>query len=196
MKKYHGTPIGGSRQDTARFLVGRDALVPFPRRDDMGAVGEFCRSFVFDNGAFSVWKRGAVLDVQGFTDWCDEWHRHPGFDWALIPDVIDGTAEDNDALLTDWPAHIRGVPIFHLHEPLERAERLANMYPIVALGSSGEGPTPGAARGASKVAAACSFSEDGNEIEGSSFCSFHSVFDISKCRNHHKLSYYAFFFCF
>lgn len=145
MIHYHGTPISGPRQDVARFLMGRHALVPFPRRDDMGAVAEVCSSFVFDNGAFSVWKRGAVLDVKGYIDWCEEWHRHPGFDWALIPDVIEGSAEENDALLLDWPGHIRGVPIYHLHEPLERAERLAHEYDVVALGSSGQWPTPGVA---------------------------------------------------
>lgn len=146
MIHYHGTPISGTRQEIARFLMGRHALVPFPRQDDMGAVAECCQSFVFDNGAFTVWKQGGELDVPGYIDWCDAWHRHPGFDWALIPDVIDGASEDNDALLDDWPAHIRGVPIYHLHEPLERAERLANTYPVVALGSSGEWPTPGAPR--------------------------------------------------
>ena len=51
MIHYHGTPIGGSRQDVARFLAGRHALVPFPRQDDMGVVGEVCKTFVFDNGA-------------------------------------------------------------------------------------------------------------------------------------------------
>lgn len=28
MKHFHGTPIGGTRQDAARFLLGRHALVP------------------------------------------------------------------------------------------------------------------------------------------------------------------------
>ena len=37
---YHGTPIGGSRQDVARFLAGRHALVPFPRQDDVGIVAD------------------------------------------------------------------------------------------------------------------------------------------------------------
>ena len=54
MIHYHGTPCGGTRQDVARFLMGRHALVPFPRQDDMGIVAEVCQSFVFDNGAFSV----------------------------------------------------------------------------------------------------------------------------------------------
>ncbi len=47
MKHFHGTPIGGTRQDAARFLIGRHALVPYPRQDDMGIVAEACQSFVF-----------------------------------------------------------------------------------------------------------------------------------------------------
>lgn len=145
MIHYHGTPIGGPRQDAARFLQGRHALVPFPRRDDLGAVSEFCQSFVFDNGAFSIWKKGGQLDVSGYVKWCEEWHRHPGFDWALIPDVIEGSEADNDALLNDGPAHVRGVPVWHMHESLDRLVQLAHTWPIVALGSSGQWPTPGAA---------------------------------------------------
>jgi len=99
MIHYHGTPIGGSRQDAARLLAGRHALVPFPRQDDMGIVAETCQSFVFDNGAFTVWKKGGQVDVHGYTRWVDDWHRHPGFDWALIPDVIDGDEDANDRLL-------------------------------------------------------------------------------------------------
>ncbi len=40
MIHYHGTPIGGSRQDVVRFLSGRHALVPFARPDDLGAALE------------------------------------------------------------------------------------------------------------------------------------------------------------
>jgi hypothetical protein len=40
MRWIHGTPVGGSRQDVVRFLRGRDALVPFPRQDDLGAVAD------------------------------------------------------------------------------------------------------------------------------------------------------------
>ena len=145
MIPYHGTPCGGSRQDVARFLIGRHALVPFPRRDDLGIVAEVCQSFVFDNGAFSAWTRGEELDVAGFIAWCDEWRLHPGFDWALIPDVIDGDEAANDALLEQWPANIRGVPVWHLHESIDRLVRLGNTWPTVALGSSGQWRTPGTA---------------------------------------------------
>lgn len=145
MIHYHGTPIGGTRQDVARFLVGRHALVPYPRQDDMGAVAEFAQSFCLDNGAFSVWKRGEVLDVDGYTKWAHEWCRHPGFDFALIPDVIDGTEQENDELLRRWPKGIPGVPVWHLHESLARLGWLARNWRTVALGSSGEFASPGTA---------------------------------------------------
>lgn len=143
MKHYHGTPIGGSRQDVARFLVARHALVPFFRQDDMGIVGEVCQSFVFDNSAYTIWQQGGQLDVPGYVKWCYEWCRHPGFDWALIPDSIEGGEADNDAMLLDWPSDIRGVPVYHLHESPVRLERLVNEYDTVAIGSSGQWSTPG-----------------------------------------------------
>lgn len=145
MIHYHGTPIGGTLSDKSRFLAGRHALVPFPRQDDLGIVAETCQSFVFDNGAFTVWKQGGQIDVDGYLHWVDDWYRHPGFDWALIPDVIDGDEEANDRLLEQWPSHLPGVPVWHLHESLERLQRLAGAWRTVAIGSSGNWRTPGTA---------------------------------------------------
>ena len=148
MIHYHGTPIGGSRQDVAKFLMGRHALVPYPRRDDLSVVAECCKSFVFDNGAFSVWKRGEKLDVDGYSRWVCEWCCHPGFAWALVPDVIGGSEEENDDYIARWVDEgLRkyGVPVWHLHESLERLERLCYEWPMVALGSSGEWAQPGTA---------------------------------------------------
>lgn len=155
MVPYHGTPCGGSRQDTARFLRGRQALVPFPRPDDLGIVAEVCKSFVFDNGAFTAWGSGKpITDWRPYYAWADEWRRHPGFDWALIPDVIDGDEAANDALVAEWPRHIRGVPVWHMHESLERLVMLVNTWPTVALGSSGQWRTPGTAAWWQRMAAA------------------------------------------
>ena len=128
MIHYHGTPAGGKREDAAKFLAGRHALVPFPRKDDLGIVADVCKSFVFDNGAFTVWKKGGQVDVEGYTRWVEDWHRHPGFTWALIPDVIDGDEEANDDLVRQWPEELRGVPVWHLHESLERLQRLARCW--------------------------------------------------------------------
>lgn len=143
MIHYHGTPVTGNLSDKTHFLSGRHALVPFPRRDDMAVVAEVCQSFVFDNGAFSIWKKGGQLDVDGYITWVEEWHRHPGFDWALIPDVIDGDEKANDDLIGQWPSHLPGVPVWHMHESIDRLRGLAEQWRTVALGSSGQWRTPG-----------------------------------------------------
>ena len=146
MIHYHGTPIGGSRQDTARFLVGRHALVPFPRQDDMAIVADVCKSFLLDNGAFSVWKRGGTMDVKGYMAWAGQWARHPGFAGAIIPDEIDGDEETNDELIEMWRQAgitVHGFPVWHFHESLERLDRLCEQWPTVALGSSSKWAHPG-----------------------------------------------------
>lgn len=149
MIHYHGTPIGGSRQDAARFLMGRHALVSFYRPDDMPVVMECCQSFVLDNGAFSHWKAGkGEIDFDAYLAWAQQYHRHPAFDWCLIPDVIDGTEKDNAELVRRWLGLLgdvpKGVPVWHLHESLEWLEWLVDRFEWVALGSSGQWATPGA----------------------------------------------------
>ena len=144
MIHYHGSPLSGPSVDKARFWAGRHALVPFPYQADLAVISEVCQSFIFDNGAFTVWKQGGQLDTEGYYRWVEDWNRHPSFEWALIPDVIDGSEDDNDRLLGLWPQHLRGVPVWHLHESEERLCRLAESYPTVALGSSGDFSHPGA----------------------------------------------------
>ncbi len=159
MIHYHGTPVGGSRVDVARFLAGRDALIPFIRPEDMPIAAEVCRSVVIDSGAFSVWTKGGTLDIDGYVTFCEQWLRHPSVLWAVIPDVIGGSEEDNDRLIDEWPKSLTGVPVWHYNESLERLSRLCTSFPIVALGSSGEWKTPGTPawweRTADAMGAAC-----------------------------------------
>lgn len=143
MIHYHGTPVSGAKIDHVRFFTGRHALVQFLRPDELDAVAELCQSFVFDNGAFSAWVSGKTLDFDKYVTWCGDWYRHPGFDWALIPDVIDGGEKENDDYLAQWPKELPGVPVWHMHESLERLCRLAVEWPRIAIGSSGEWKTPG-----------------------------------------------------
>lgn len=147
MIHYHGTPIGGSRQDTARFLVGRHALIPFGRQDDTGPVLEYCQSFILDNGAFSHWKQGkGEIDFDAYWTWCNSLHRHPGFDWCLIPDIIDGTEQDNVDWVMKWVrigGRAKGVPVWHMHESLDWLCWLVASFQTIAIGSSGQWATPG-----------------------------------------------------
>lgn len=147
MIHYHGTPIGGARQDAARFLMGRHALVSFYRPDDLPAVMECCQSFCLDNGSFSHWKAGkGEIDFAAYHKWVQSMAGHPGLDWALIPDKIDGAEQDNVDMVTRWlreGSKVEGVPVYHLHESLDWLDYLVSRFRTVALGSSGQWATPG-----------------------------------------------------
>jgi len=142
MIHYHGLPITPS--SSACAAVGRGhAFVSFRYPDQLGIVLEICQSFAVDNGAFSAWKSGnPVTDWRQYYEWVAEVHRYPSFDFAVIPDVIDGDEAANDALIAEWPwlktaPHI-GAAVWHLHESIERLQRLAHTFPRVCFGSSGE----------------------------------------------------------
>jgi len=143
MIHYHGTPCGATRQDVVGFLAGRHALVPWIRSEDASAAAEVCQSFCVDNGAFTAWKSGHPIESWGgYYRWVWEWALHPAFDFAIIPDVIDGTEQQNDELLAEWRRHFHrqelGSPVWHMHESIERLVTLCSQWPRVCLGSSGQ----------------------------------------------------------
>jgi len=138
MLHYHGTPLTPT-DDMVKAFATRHAMVSFENPQQIAIAAEVCQSVVLDNGAFSAWTQGKAYDFDGFAVWAVKWLRHPCVEWAVIPDRIDGSEADNDALLRDWcmPAAV-SVPVYHMHESIERLVRLAADYPRVALGSSGE----------------------------------------------------------
>jgi hypothetical protein len=143
MLHYHGTPITPSAV-AAKVLSGRHAFVSHADPRDLGLALEVCQSFALDNGAFSAWRGGAsVTDWATYYEWVADLRRLPAFDFAVIPDVIDGGEAENDALLAEWPHGAAGAPVWHLHESLGRLERLAADWPRVCLGSSGDFSDPG-----------------------------------------------------
>lgn len=138
MIHYHGTPINPERVAHAA-LRGRHAFVSFDDPRQASLAASVCQSFALDNGAFSAWKRGEpVTDWTPYYEWADEWLRHPACDFAVIPDVIGGTEDENDALVDEWPFEWWGAPVWHLNESVERLERLARDWPLVCLGSAAE----------------------------------------------------------
>ena len=143
---YHGTPIGGSKQEAARFLMGRHALVPFSYPCDLPIALEACQSVCLDNGAFTLWKKGGDVDVLAYREWVSSVAGHPSLDWCLIPDKIDGTEQDNrdlEARWMDFGLSVESVPVWHLHESLDWLLELTGRHRTVALGSSGQWATPG-----------------------------------------------------
>lgn len=140
MIHYHGGPINPGHA-AAQVLRGRHAMVSFADPRQVVLVSVVCQSFAFDNGAYSAWTQGAAFDKEAYLEMVVDWHRHPAFDWALIPDVIEGSEAENDQLVSWWkgtaPVGI-GVPVWHLHESIERLKKLAKHWPRIAIGSSAE----------------------------------------------------------
>lgn len=138
MIHYHGGPIT-PETCAIRVWKGRHAFVSYACPQQIEAAAGVSQSFALDNGAFSFWKADKATDWPGYMAWVNEWIHHPGCDFAIIPDVIDGTERDNDRLIASWPfKKCISVPVWHLHESLQRLKFLALEFPRVALGSSGE----------------------------------------------------------
>lgn len=114
---------------------------------------------MLDNGAYSFWRErldprrrpspkalaAAVGDWDGYYNWVERW-GHYRTTWAVIPDVIDGTPEANEALIAQWPHGTKGAPVWHMHEPISRLLSLCWGWPRVCIGSSGEYSTVGDAK--------------------------------------------------
>jgi hypothetical protein len=131
---YHGTPI--TPRVVLDELSGRHFCVSFAAPDQAKVCHQIGQSVMLDNGAFSVWRRGATIDWNAWSDWASEWLAYPTT-WCVLPDSIDGEEVVNDHLLGKWAGVERGAPVWHLHESLERLQRLCVSYERVCFGSSG-----------------------------------------------------------
>lgn len=146
---YHGTPI--TPRPALAQLGGCCFCVSYAAPNDIAFAHEIGQSVMLDNGAFSFWRdreEGRKPSAKalatgegnwsGFFAWIRPWLDYPTT-WAVIPDVIDGTEEDNDRQLVKWFTMRlpKGAPVWHMHEPLERLRRLVAGYEKVCIGSSG-----------------------------------------------------------
>lgn len=139
MIHYHGTPI------TPRFVLyalqGRNFCVSYAAPSQIKVCHEIGQSVMLDNGAFSHWTRGCgTIDVVDYWRWAEPWLDFPTT-WCVVPDVIDGGEEDNDRMIAEWFGRVGGfrqaAVVWHLHESLERLDRLVSGFDKVCIGSSG-----------------------------------------------------------
>ena len=139
MLHFHGTPISPRAQ--LLRMAGRHFCVSFARSQDLRACLQIGQSVMFDNGAFSHFRKGGQLDVDAYYRWLEPILSPPH--WAVIPDRINGSLQEQQAMLASWPREAFGygnaMPVFHLHMPLHHLNALVVGYPRgVCLGSSGE----------------------------------------------------------
>lgn len=140
---YHGTPI--TPRSTYSVLGGRHFCVSFADCRDIDITHKVGQSVMIDNGAYTYWKRNPTQntprDWSPYYEFCRKWLDHHTT-WAVIPDVIDGTEDDNDDLIQQAinpMGHIRQLaPVWHVDESLTRLNRLASRWNRICFGSAGE----------------------------------------------------------
>lgn len=103
MIHYHGGPI---TPDTCAMKAwkGRHAFISFAHSGQINLAAEYCQSFALDNGAFTAWKAAGKnkIDWSDYYEFVSRWKNHPGFDFAIIPDVIDGSGRIEITVPVSW----------------------------------------------------------------------------------------------
>lgn len=138
MKHYHGLPI--TPVDVCgEAIQAKHAFISYQHKSQLTIAKEVCQSFALDNGAFTAWKKGKpITDWSGYYEWVSSVVNHPSFDFAVIPDVIDGDEVANDALIAECPLEKhQAAPVWHMHESIERFYNLCHTFQRVCIGSSG-----------------------------------------------------------
>ncbi len=140
---YHGTPI--TPRTVLQTLAGHNFCVSFAAPGDVAECHRIGQSVMLDNGAYSTWRRGVEMDWDAWAAWVEPWLEYRTT-WAVLPDVIGGGEEENDALASGYAWVLSGrsvVPVWHLHESFLRLGRLVDSYGRVCFGSSGDFATVG-----------------------------------------------------
>lgn len=173
MIHYHGLPITPVTTACTAVNSGH-AFVSFRHKDQWSLAVEVCQSYAIDNGAFSAWMAGnPVTDWEPYYEWAKKCLLTPNCDFAVIPDVIDGNEDDNDALVDEWPLpKWFGSPVWHMHESIERLNRLIKEWSRVCIGSSGEFATIGNARWWKRISEAMTVCCNSN---GQPLCRLHGL---------------------
>lgn len=133
---FHGLPI--TPNSVLLTLAGKHFCVSYARPEQVKIAHQIGQSVLLDNGAFSVWRRGHVPDWDGYRDWCSVWLDFPTT-WCVIPDAIEGDEADNRRLIESWPLpKWQSAPVWHLHESLPHLMWMAQTFPRICFGSSGD----------------------------------------------------------
>lgn len=135
MIHYHGTPI--TPRKALLEMTGRHFCVSFANPRDIHECLRIGQSVMLDNGAFTAFTKGKPMDVVGYIAWVEEHLAHPH--WAVIPDVIDGTEEQQKSGIAVWhfPPEL-SAPVWHLSLSLDWLLELADTWPRICFGSSGD----------------------------------------------------------
>ncbi len=141
MIRYHGLPITPNEAAMSVCKLFGHAFVSYSCLDQLDVALQWCRGIGIDNGAFSAWQKSRSFDFDGFMHFAKHHYRHPSVNMIIAPDIIDGTEDENNEMLYRAMGIIPlapWVPVWHMHESLERLHNLCSGFRAVAIGSSGQ----------------------------------------------------------
>lgn len=132
---HHGLPL--TPEIMLLDLAGKHVCISYATKRD--AQVELClrmmQSIMFDCGEFTYHRQGGSVDRDAYYAWLRPILRAPH--WAVIPDRIDGSVDEQRALVATWPFHKdRGAPVWHLGLPLSYLIELARGWRRICFGSS------------------------------------------------------------
>lgn len=132
MIHYHGTPL--SPRSELQKLAGKNFCVSFAEPRDADWCLNHAQSVLWDNGAFSFKTAKKPTDWPKYYEWLEP--RLSPIHWAIIPDVIDGTIEEQRALVAQWPYGGLGAPVWHMGLDPSYLLDLAAHWPRICFGST------------------------------------------------------------
>jgi hypothetical protein len=164
MIHYHGTPI--TPRPVLQSLSGKNFCISYAAPNDLKTCLASGQSVMGDSGEFSRHTRGLPSDIPGYITWLRPWLRHPH--WAVAPDIIGGTVEQQREALKQWPypRHCGlGAAVWHIHLPLDYLAELVDTWPRVCFGSSGEFWELGTDKWRERITEAWNYLKRRNQIE-------------------------------
>jgi hypothetical protein len=118
-------------------MNGRHFCVSFAHPYDLQTTLKIGQSVMMDNGAFSQYTKGKVLNQKKYLEWVEQHTQHPH--WCVVPDVIGGSIKEQKTLVKSWPfSKELSAAVFHLNLDLDWLLELVDLFPKVCLGSSAE----------------------------------------------------------
>jgi len=135
MIHYHGTPI--TPRPLLMQMAGKCFCVSYASRNDADICISIGQSILWDNGAFSFFTQNKPPQWKGYYKWLEPRLGHPH--WAIVPDIIDGTIEEQQLLLEQWPhSKTFSAPVWHMGLSVDYLLKLVDDgWSKVCFGSSG-----------------------------------------------------------
>ncbi len=135
MKVYFGGAERPNALHTLAMAGGKRIMLSFaepPSEACWNLINEYRLEVLLDSGAFSAWKRGLEISLDGYM----EFIREHGISQYLNLDVVgdpEATARNQAEMEL---AGLRPIPVFHFGESWEILDQLVKKYPLVGLGGT------------------------------------------------------------